>query len=205
MAGLKIYGIARSRTFRCLWLVEELGLAYEHVKVGFGPEGTRSPDFLRLNPNGHVPAIDDSGLVLWESLAINLYLAKKHRQLYPLALADEARTWQWSLWVMTEVERPFMQMLYHTRILPEAERDPRLAADGLQQLVAPIRVLDEHLAARPWLVGDGFSVADLNVASVLYTARAFNIPLPAAPHMQEWMDRCYARPAAIRAQRMRGD
>jgi glutathione S-transferase len=70
--ALKIYGVARSRTARVLWMAKELGLDYEHVKVDFATGETRQPAHLALNPNGHVPVIDDDGVILWESMAINL-------------------------------------------------------------------------------------------------------------------------------------
>ncbi|HEU0216841.1 MAG TPA: glutathione S-transferase N-terminal domain-containing protein, partial [Stellaceae bacterium] len=78
MAEVKIYGVPRSRAFRTLWLAKELGLDYENVMIDFADGGTRQPAYLAINPNGHVPAIDDNGFVLWESMAINLYLAKKY-------------------------------------------------------------------------------------------------------------------------------
>ena len=73
---LKIYGVALSRAGRTLWMAEELGLPYEHIKTTF-TGGTRTPEYLKINPNGHIPAIDEDGFTLWESMAINLYLAKK--------------------------------------------------------------------------------------------------------------------------------
>ena len=90
---LKIYGVARSRAFRVLWMAQELGLDYEHVKVDFASGETRESGFLALNPNGQVPVIDDDGFILWESMAINLYLAKKYGMggLYPSRLEDEGR------------------------------------------------------------------------------------------------------------------
>ncbi|HEV2302443.1 MAG TPA: glutathione S-transferase N-terminal domain-containing protein, partial [Stellaceae bacterium] len=85
MSALRIYGVARSRAFRTLWMAGELGLDYEQVPVDLGE--TRSPAYLAVNPNGHIPAIDDEGFILWESMAINLYLAKKYgsgaAELYP--------------------------------------------------------------------------------------------------------------------------
>jgi len=113
--ALKIYGVARSRAFRVLWMAKELGLDYEHVKVDFATGETRAPAHLALNPNGHVPVIDDDGFVLWESMAINLYLAKKYGAggLYPTRLGDEARAWQWSFWGMTEVERSVLTAFLH--------------------------------------------------------------------------------------------
>jgi glutathione S-transferase len=117
---LKIYGVALSRAGRTLWMAEELGLPYEHVKTTF-TGGTRTPEYLKINPNGHIPAIDEDGFTLWESMAINLYLAKKHGagRLYPTRLEDEARAWQWSFWGMTEVERPAMTALFNRVVLAE--------------------------------------------------------------------------------------
>jgi len=85
MSGLKIYGIARTRAFRALWMAKELGLDYQHDPVEIGDAGARTPEFLAINPNGRLPVIVDDGFVLFESLAITLYLAKKHSlgRLYP--------------------------------------------------------------------------------------------------------------------------
>jgi len=131
--ALKIYGVARSRAFRVLWMAKELGLDYEHVKVDFATGETRAPAHLALNPNGHVPVIDDDGFVLWESMAINLYLAKKYGAggLYPTRLGDEARAWQWSFWGMTEVERSVLTALMHRAVHPADKRDAA-AADAAQ-------------------------------------------------------------------------
>ena len=121
--ALKIYGVARSRAFRTLWMAKELGLDYEHLKVDFATGETRTPGHLALNPNGHIPVIDDNGFVLWESMAINLYLAKKYGAgtLYPTRLEDEARAWQWSFWGMTEVERPVLAVLFNRAILSRGQ------------------------------------------------------------------------------------
>jgi glutathione S-transferase len=98
MSNLRIYGIARTRAFRALWIANELGLDYDHVPIEIGSAGARQPDYLAINPNGRLPAIADGNFVLWESLAITLYLAKKHGRLYPTTLEGEAKAWQWSLW-----------------------------------------------------------------------------------------------------------
>ena len=107
---LKIYGVPRSRTFRTLWMAKELGLDYENIPIDFANDGTRAPEYLRVNPNGHDPTIDDDGFILWESMAINLYLAKKYGRgdIYPILFEDEARAWQWSFWGMTEIEQTFV-------------------------------------------------------------------------------------------------
>src|SRR3982074_1039491 len=94
MSRLRIYGIARTRAFRALWLDRERGLDHEHVPLEIGEEGARKAEYLAVNPNGRLPAIEDDGFVLWESLAITLYLAKKHStgRRYPADSRDEAKT-----------------------------------------------------------------------------------------------------------------
>ncbi|MBV9861602.1 MAG: glutathione S-transferase family protein [Alphaproteobacteria bacterium] len=199
MSRLKIYGIPRSRAFRVLWLAKELGLDYENVPTDLGG-GTRAPDFLAVNPNGHIPAIDDDGFVLWESMAINLYLAKKYGTgadgLYPSGLADEARAWQWSFWGMTEVERPLLTALFNRALHPEDKRDAGAADAAEQQLQAPLKVLDGAVSTNPYLLGERFTVADLNLAGILSWARPARIDLSGVPHMADWFKRCADRPAA---------
>src|ERR1043165_7648653 len=107
MAGVKIYGMARTRAFRALWVAMELGIDYEHIPVEIGEAGAQTPEFLAINPNGRLPVIVDGDFVLFESLAITMYLAKKHGlgQLYPTSVEGEGRTWQWTLWALNEVDR----------------------------------------------------------------------------------------------------
>ena len=134
MSGLRIYGIARTRAFRALWMAKELGLDYEHIPVEIGDAGARTPEFLAINPNGRLPVIVDDGFVLFESLAITLYLAKKHSpgRLYPGTLEGEARAWQWSLWAVTEVDRGVNIWSLHAVRLPPAERDAGQARRGAE-------------------------------------------------------------------------
>jgi glutathione S-transferase len=203
--ALKIYGVARSRAFRTLWLAGELGLPYEHVKVDFADGSTRRPEYLAVNPNGHVPAIDDDGFRLWESMAINLYLAKKYSSrpagLYPQTLHDEARVWQWSFWGMTEVERPALTILLN-RIGPEQRRDAAAADEAERALAAPLKVLDAAVTGTPYLLGERFTVADLNVASILAWARQARVDLAAFPKAETWLKTCHDRPAAQQARQL---
>jgi glutathione S-transferase len=205
MSALRIYGIARSRAFRALWIAKELGLDYEHVPVEIGQAGARQPDYLAINPNGRLPAIDDGGFILWESLAITLYLAKKHStgRFYPATLEGEAKAWQWSLWAVQEVDRGVNIWSLHAVRLPPAERDPQKRAEALKVIAAPFRVLDGALAERPYLLGDEFTVADLNVAAVV--SRAIDMDLSATPRLGAWLKRCLERPAAREARRLRQD
>ena len=203
--ALKIYGVARSRAFRTLWMAGELNLPYEHVKIDFADGGTRRPDYLEINPNGHVPAIDADGFRLWESMAINLYLAKKHScgvgGLYPQSLHDEARAWQWSLWGVTEVERPSLTVLLN-RIGPEDRRDAAAADEAERALAAPLKVLDAAVVTAPYLLGDRFTIADLNVASILAWARQARVNFSATPRAEVWLRACHDRPAAQAARQL---
>ena len=174
----------------------ELGLDYEHLPIEIGEAGARAPDFLAINPNGRLPVIVDDGFVLFESLAITLYLAKKHSpgNLYPATLQGEASAWQWSFWAISEVDRGVNIWSLHAVRLPPAERDAQMREEALKVLAGPFRVLDAALAPQPYLLGDDFTVADLNVAAVI--SRAIDMDLSAAPNLKGWLTRCLDRPAA---------
>ncbi len=180
MSGLRIYGIARTRAFRALWVANEVGLDYEHLPIEIGAAGARSPEFLAINPNGRLPFIVDNGFALFESLAITLYLAKKHSngRLYPAALEDEARTWQWTSWALTEVDRGVNIWSLHAIRLPPFERDAIKRNEALKVLVAPFKVLDAAVAKQKYLLGNDFTVADLNVALSTWTFLRYRTSRP---------------------------
>src|SRR5262245_3181488 len=195
---IKLYGIPRSRAIRPLWMLEELGVPYDNIKVSFVNE-TRTPEFLRLKPNGHIPVLQDDRRTLWESLAINLYLARKHDNgLWPKTLEDEGRTFQWSFWTMTELEEPVLTAVTHRWSLPPEERDPKKAEDAAERFKTPLRVLDGAIVGRPYLLGNAFTVADLNVASVMSSAPLAGLDLSSAPNALGWLARCTERPAFAR-------
>jgi glutathione S-transferase len=196
MSGLRIYGIARTRAYRALWMAMELGLEFEHLPIEIGDAGARSPEFLAINPNGRLPVIVDDNFVLFESLAITLYLAKKHSagKLYPGTLEGEARAWQWSFWAIAEVDRGVNIWSLHAVRLPPNERDAALRDEALKVIAAPFAVLDTALSKTPYLLGSNFTVADLNVAAVV--SRAIDMDLSATPNLKVWLTGCLDRPAA---------
>ena len=202
MSQLRIYGIARTRAFRVLWVAKELGLPYEHIPIEIGEAGARKPEYLAINPNGRLPAIDDEGFALWESLAITLYLAKKHSagRLYPATLQAEATAWQWSLWSVQEVDRGVNIWSLHAVRLPAEERDAARREEALKVLAAPFKVLERALGSG-YLLGESFTIADLNVAAVI--SRAIDMELAATPRLAAWLRRCLERPAAREALTLR--
>jgi glutathione S-transferase len=203
---LTIYGVYRSRASRNLWLADELGVPFTHVPViqlyrlaapvPGGVLHTKSPEFLKVNPNGHIPSIDDDGLVMHESLAINLYLAKKHGgPLAPATAAEEGMMTMWALWAATEVESHSLTVLNHRVTRPPAERDAKLAQVAIETLRAPFAVLDRHLATNGNVVGGRFTVADINTAEVVRCAMPAPELFEAAPRVKAWLAACHARPA----------
>jgi glutathione S-transferase len=197
MAALKIYGIPRSRAFRPLWAAHELGIPYDLITVDMRKGEHHAPDYAALNPNLHVPTLNDDGLVLWESLAMTLYLAKKHGgPLAPIDVAEDGLMTMWSFWAVTEVEPHSMQVLYHRLLKPAEERDEATALAGIAALRRPVGILEAHLTGRPFVIGDRFTVADLNLAAVLSYAKPAPELFSGAPHVAAWLDASLARPAA---------
>ncbi len=199
---LRIYGSANSRGIRVLWMAGELGLTYDHKDWLPRSPDTQTPEYRAVNPNARVPTIDDDGFILAESMAINLYLAKKHKSpLYPADPQHEALAWQWSLWETDRLDRQIVDYVRHTAALPAAERKPAVAETAWKAVAPAFDVLETALSKSAWLAGPAFSVADLNVASALY--RALTMDLARWPHLNAWLRRCWERPAAIKARAMR--
>jgi glutathione S-transferase len=189
---MKIYGATMSRASRVLWCANELGVPFEFVDVPW--ENQKKPEFLAVNPCGKFPGFADGDLKLFESLAINLYIAKKYGtgELYPTNIEDEARTFQWTLWAATEVEPNALPSLM---VALGYSKDTAGAAAAAEKLKPALKVLDDCLKDREYLVGKKFSVADLNVAAVLSMTRGGKIDISYAPNVVAWLDKCLSRPA----------
>lgn len=205
---LKIYGLYRSRATRPLWLLGELGVPFAHVPVtqaykladplaADAPLNTLSPAFRALSPAGAIPVIEDAGFVLAESLAITLYLAKKHGG--PLAPADpqeEALMLQWALYGTTAIEEPALEISFayaRGEAETEAGRARIAAAEG--KLLRPLAVLEAHLATTGQIVGDRFTVADLNMAEIVRYAQPDTALMARFPGVTRWLEAAQARPA----------
>lgn len=181
---LELYGID-GRSFRCAWMLEELGLRYERVPIRFATDA-RSEEFLNLNPNGKIPVLRDGELVLFESLAINLHLARKYGgALWPDALEDQSRVVQWLAWALAELEGPH-----------DSANRGEIELDGarLQKSLQALRVVLED---SDYLLGHVFTVADLNTAAVLLRPQYRPVAL-ADGVIGSWFKRCTAREALRR-------
>jgi glutathione S-transferase len=196
-----LYGVTASRTSRNLWLLEELATPYERVVLGFRNKETHTPEFLAINPNGHIPALVDGEVVMCESLAINLYLARKYGgPLSALSLAEEAQLLKWSFWVVTELEKDALSILMHRVVMPADLRKPELAKQAEGSLRKPIGVLEAHLTKQPYVLGERFTVADINLAAICSWLRPAPELLNAHPHVSAWLARCLDREAYKKVQ-----
>jgi glutathione S-transferase len=199
MSKPKLFGISGSRALRAIWGIEEVGIDFEQIPVTYGPD-SKAADYLAVNPNGRIPALIDGDVQLCESMAINLYLAKRYGgALYPASVQGEARAWQWSVWAISEIEPLQMQIVIQKLFTPEDRRNPKAIEGALKGLQRPLKVLDAALEGRGWLVGEDFSVADLNVAAVMHLMKMVDIGYTEHANVQRWADACYARPALARA------
>jgi glutathione S-transferase len=194
---LTIYGVYRSRASRNIWLVPVI----QHdrlpdAKAPGAPLNTRSPEFMKVNPNARIPSVDDDGLILHESLAINLYLAKKHGgPLAPATVSEEGEMGMWALWAATEVEPHSINIVYHRVGNPKGPKDPKIADAAVEALRGPFAVLDRALAKDGHLVGGRFTVADINAAEIVRYAQPAPELFDAAPRVKTWLAICQARPA----------
>lgn len=212
-----LYGVARSRASRPLWLLAEIGMEYRHAPVIQGyrlpdaraegaPLNTASPAYLAVNPQGQIPCLTDGDLVLTESLGITLYLAKRYGgDLGPRDLAEDAMMVQWALHAATGIEGPAIEILYVQgdggADTPEGQSTIAVAAEKLRR---PLRRLDLLLVGRDWLMGDRFTVADINSAECIRYAADHPTLLGEFPRLKDWLARCHDRPAfqAMWAMRM---
>ena len=186
VAVLKLLGRG-GRTFRSLWMLEEAGIAYERELVDFASGDTRSAAFLAINPNGKVPVLLDGDLVLFESLAINCHIARRYADaMWPSNAIDQSRTIAWLAWALGELEGPH-----------DAANRTGTTIDA-SALDTSLEALRRALAGAPYLLGEHFTVADLNTASVLLRPQYRSV-VRADDVLQDWFERCAGRPALKRA------
>lgn len=149
---LQLYGNAKSRAMRCLWMLEEIGEPYQLIEKSTRPDDLQTTEYLRLSPNARIPTLVDGEVVLWESMAINIYLAQKYqgpmRCDSPELLGLAA---QWSFWAVLELEELLLDLLQHRAVLPDFARDPSHAERSELLLQKPLGVLNDALAGRQFL------------------------------------------------------
>jgi glutathione S-transferase len=193
---IRFYGAPASSAGRTHWMLEEIGVPYEYKRMTARTGETQTPEFLAMNPAGTVPFVEDGDLKLFESIAINFYLAEKYAPaLWPGDAAERARIYQWSLWAITNVQPVLMDIMNHMAILPEADRSAKVAVRAKEAAPSFLAVIEKALHGKEYLVANQFSVADVNAGSVINLAPAVGCSLDAYPSTAAWLARLKARPA----------
>jgi glutathione S-transferase len=197
---MKLYYVPKTRASRPRWVLEELGVPYELVRLDPARAETRSAEHLERHPLGHVPVLEDRGQAIFESGAICLHLADlfpEKRLLPPPGSVERGLAYQWVLFSMTEMEPPLIALSAEGK-KPEAERDPTATAQARDRFRKAADVLEGALRNRKFLLGDGFGVADVMVGGTLAWARGFKL-LDGLPSVEAYLTRLRERPAWQRA------
>jgi glutathione S-transferase len=199
---LTLYHSAQSRSVRPRWLLEELAVPYELKRLNLESGDQKKPEFLKINPNGAVPALVDGDVKLFESAAICEYLADKfpEKRLAPgVGTAARGYYYQWIHFAMSALEPPLLTIFLHTVMKPEGERMPQLVPPAREQLKASLGVLEQALARRTFLVGEDLTAADVMVGSTLAWAQMLGLIDATTPGIAAYMGRLMGRPAFQRA------
>ena len=203
---LKIYGQTRSRTFRVLWLCKESNITFQQEPISIHVPNAQAKEewYTKLNPNARIPTIDDDGFVMWESGAINLYLAKKYKSpLWPATAQGEGNALQWAFYIANDVEPPMITVFQNRFVFPPERRDAALAEAADKVLRPKLKVLDDHLVRYRYFGGERWDMADFMVASVISSLVQMKYDLSAFPKLDSWLKASLARPGAQEAQKLR--
>ena len=184
---IKLYGSLMTSAYRCHVLLKEIEIEWEEVPLDMGKGEHKSPEYVNLNPNGKVPCMVDGDFVLWESMAINKYLAKKYKpELLGGTIENMALIDQWSYWSIVHAQRYLFEML------SDQSEDTRKKCTAA--LLPLHQVLDAHLEGKEYMLGDSFGLADINVGSVMAVNRFVKNDIAEFTNLGGWLSRLFARP-----------
>lgn len=191
---LKIYGSKNSSAARCWWAAAEAGVELEQIPLDFQKNEHKAEAYLKINPNGKIPTLVDGDVIIWESMAINNYILEKFKpDLFgPQDAASHAHLLQWSYWAIAHLNKA-MEPLYMQKYsgpLPADEVPKRL-----EELAKWMNILDAHLAGKEYMVGNTFTIADINVCTAASSGRMFDYDYSPYANVSRWMKTLSERPA----------
>jgi glutathione S-transferase len=193
---IKIYGSPASSAGRCYWMLEELSLPYQQMPLSLKEKEHKSAAYLELNPNGKIPTMIDGEFVLWESMAITSYLAKKSESsMAGKNVQEEANIMKWNLWALAELQKPAIDWFIQEVFVPAEKRDQKIIEAAQEKLPPLLQALDKSLRNQAYLVGNRFTVADLNVASVVSILLGLRYDISGYAETARWMNQIKDRPA----------
>jgi glutathione S-transferase len=177
---MKLYGYRNGRTLRALWALEEVDAEYEYAEVDLKRGEGRQPWFLKINPGGKVPVLDDGGIVITESTAICMHLAEKYPESHLLPLvgtSQRTECYKWVSFILTEVDAPLWTIGKHRFALPKERRVPAVIDTAIWEFEVAVKILATGLGNRPYLVGGSFTVADILAGHTLLWAKSTRLEL----------------------------
>lgn len=195
---IKLWGRASSNNVqKALWALLETGEPFERIDVGGKFGGLAAPEFRALNPNGTIPVLQDADLTIWESHAIVRYVSARYSSgvLWPEEPGARSHADRWMEWTNAHQQPAYMGLFWALVRTPPAMRNAGRIATLTQQCADFYRLLDAHLAARPYLAGDTFTMGDIPAGASLYRYFAMEIERPALPNVERWRAQLEARPA----------
>jgi len=199
---LKLYHANQTRSVRPRWLLEEIGAPYEVTHLNLVAAEHKQPEYLKINPNGTVPALVDDDLTLFESAAICQHLADKFpaaRLAPPVGTPARGLYYQWIHFAMSGLEPSLVTLFEQTVQKPEAERIPALVGPAKAQLGAALAILERALAGRTFILGSEFTAADVMLGSTLVWAQMMGHLGAELPSVGTYVGRLITRPAFQRA------
>ena len=194
---LRIWGRTNSvNVKKALWAAEELGLKYQRIDAGMEHGVTKTPEYMKMNPNSLVPTIEDDGFVLWESHSIVRYLCAKHAAgtLWPTELQARADAERWMDWAFS-FQNAMRAVFWGLIRTPPEKRDAKAIEEGRQKSAALLAVPERTLSERPYLGGAGFTMADIPLGCEVQRWMRVPVERPPYPAVQAWFGRLCARPA----------
>ena len=201
---IKIYGSAKSSAGRCIFCLEEVGVPYEIINLDFKTKEHKSPAFLAINPNGKIPALIDGKTTLFESMAINFYLADKYKpDLMGVNPEERAISYQWSFWAMSELQDPIIQVFIQKVFVPEDKRSQKIIDENMEKIPGLLTILDTALKNKTFLNGKAFTLADLNTQTVVSIAPHLGINISGYKNIDSWMKAISDRPAFVKYSQIR--
>ncbi|HUN42910.1 MAG TPA: glutathione S-transferase [Acetobacteraceae bacterium] len=196
---LKVWGRRSSfNVQKVLWLIEELGLAYEHIPAGGSFGLLDTAEFRAMNPHGKVPVLDDNGTVVWESHTILRYLAARFggARWWPEDPVARSMAERWMDWSQTVLQPDFlMGVFWGFYRTPDAQRDWPAIRSKIAACATHFRLLDPMLEGGLFLLGNDLTLADIPAATALYRYFELEIERPDVPHVEAWYRRLQERPA----------
>jgi glutathione S-transferase len=194
---IRVYGYERSSNVqKVTWLCDELGVRFEMVPKGGPHGGHKEADYLRLNPNGQIPTIDDGGFILWESNSILRYVAEQHGggRLIPATSQKRAIANKWMDWQLAALGRPSTALVNAVFRKAPAERNSADVAGAIDGLATQWRRFESDFGTGPFVAGD-FSIGDIALAIYVHRWYAADVEKPAFPILRAWYERIAERPA----------